>query len=234
MTRSRFYYSIYNEDLTDTKDEFGYKKDYSFSMSRIFTHFVGKRSVDHAFFSISNSLKGGGFAKNMMKNFYKQYLQSNIEQIAVHANLTLEKPINGANTWGKWGFTGDWNQISSIISNARPGKYEVQRKVVDHDTPDLELGDDHIVVTTKRKGDKYRSVVNRTIDLTQEKINKVKSEFENLRSKGGERCRLKHLYNACEKDTMLAIMQSESWGGTVDLTDPVQKKDFEENLFRVY
>lgn len=113
LSGSRFSISI-SQPANPQKDKFGFEHSVEIMMSRIFQKQDNMPIVDHSSFSVGKGLRGS-FAKNMMKSLYKQYINSNVDSIMTHANCGSDEPINGENTWGKWGFTMKTNRFESYL-----------------------------------------------------------------------------------------------------------------------
>ncbi len=243
LSSSGFNVSVIDEN-TKFVDKYGYEQTLNVNCSRNFTTRNGAPSVYHSYFAIGTGLRGGGFAKNLMKSFYKQYLNCGLKHIGVTANITSEKPVNGANTWGKWGFTmdkGNARGLANSVNNLVGKKFIVERTYINHDKKDIvtrngaDVALDPLYKITKTKGTDgdYRSLVERSYEFKQEDADRIKFLVnEQLQTK--DRIRVKELYEKVNKDAVLSALQSDNWGGTVDLGDSEQKADFEDNLFRIY
>jgi hypothetical protein len=75
----------------------------------------GVKTVYHSYFEINKDLQGGGISKEVFKNLHKQYKNSNLDKITVHANLDV-----GGYTWGRYGFSAyNMQDINDVYNKAK-------------------------------------------------------------------------------------------------------------------
>ncbi len=82
------------------------ERDFGYDNRGLFAH--------HALFTIPEELQGRGTSKAVLGAFLKQYEKIGVKTIKVYANIDV-----GGYTWGRYGFTADFNEVGSIIKNAR-------------------------------------------------------------------------------------------------------------------
>lgn len=79
--------------------------------------FQGKKGISHSYFSIDPYYQGGGFCKRMFKELYAQYVNSDVDYLSVHANLSV-----GGYTWASMGFHVNLTTARSMLGYFRKGK----------------------------------------------------------------------------------------------------------------
>ncbi|WP_411898548.1 hypothetical protein [Elizabethkingia bruuniana] len=68
-------------------------------MMRVFSIQDSKNVVEHAYLKIDPSLQGKDMTKEMFRAWYKQYANSDLDEIHVHANIDV-----GGYAWSRYGF----------------------------------------------------------------------------------------------------------------------------------
>lgn len=68
-------------------------------MIRQFSIAGGKKSVEHAYFTVPKALQGDGLAKRMLAHTVGAYQDAKIDRITVHANIDV-----GSYAWARYGF----------------------------------------------------------------------------------------------------------------------------------
>ena len=62
----------------------------------------GLKSVSHDYLTVPTSLQGQNFTKELFASLYKQYVKTGVEEMVVHANISI-----GSYAWGRYGFMAD-------------------------------------------------------------------------------------------------------------------------------
>lgn len=264
-----------NKVVTDNS---GFKCDLGVNMKRAFSG-TSNKSVYHAVFTLGktnttsdneqNPLRGG-FAKGVMTNFWEQYQNTNMSQISVTAaNESYGGgPYNGANTWGKWGFTCSKSIAENMINSAKSRFSSPKKKLVDEvvlvhkDQNDVckfkkeengavskitfENGSvtnkhgrtiETKIITKPTSDGKFRSKVLTSKVITPKDIEKMKEIYDKYfeANPEAESFRVKEWYDKMDNGVLRGILGgNDYWKGYVDLNNESQRKDFEENVNKVY
>lgn len=86
-------------------------------------------AVSHELFTLPDDLQGQGFAKDVLKAFYKQYQKMKLTQIEIYANIDV-----GGYAWGRYGFQGSVDEATAFVERAERLSYhyaEQARDVLD-------------------------------------------------------------------------------------------------------
>lgn len=146
LFRSGFSITLDNPEIS-VENKYGWKAHLGIRMNREFTNSSTANKVYHAIFVLGdgstqegyiNPLRGG-LAKTLMQNFYEQYRNSGVNNIAVSAaGQGYGVPYCGSNTWGRWGFRVTKSQWQSMLNAykakfSETGSFEtVDEKVIRH------------------------------------------------------------------------------------------------------
>ncbi|MBA4852061.1 hypothetical protein [Emticicia sp. BO119] len=86
-----------------------------FALQRTFYFGKGLKTVDHNYFELPDHVQGGGISKKLFNILYREYNNTNVEILKVHANIDI-----GGYTWGKYGFaaTDKWN-LRDVVNKAK-------------------------------------------------------------------------------------------------------------------
>lgn len=142
-----------------------------------------KKGVYHNYFKIAPKYQGGGFAKKMFKELYDQYKASNVDYLAVHANINV-----GGYTWGSMGFqTNSISAARELLGNFERQKGKLRQIRTAYVVPgkngieDFKIEDGKVLI--KREGNEFFE--NATNEKTikpefVEKHRKLQEEFEHI------------------------------------------------------
>lgn len=143
----------------------------------------GKKGVYHNYFKVAAKYQGGGFAKKMFRELYDQYKASNVDYLAVHANINV-----GGYTWGSMGFyTNNLGKARELLGGFERNKGRLRQIRNAYVLPgkdgiqELKIESGKILI--KKDGDKdFKDVTNeKTIKPENlEEYQKLQEEFEHI------------------------------------------------------
>jgi len=84
----------------------GFHNGDAFELKRVFSD----KMVEHNLFLVPEEIQGKGFAKDILKTFYKQYQKSGIKNIEIYANIDV-----GGYAWGRYGFQAQIDDVATIL-----------------------------------------------------------------------------------------------------------------------
>lgn len=150
----------------------------------------GKKGISHSFFALDPYYQGGGFCKKIFHELYKQYKDSNVDFLAVHANISV-----GGYTWASMGFHVNKRTAMEMVGWFRPGKKTVINKGETYiipgkgDCEDVKIEGDKLFI--KRKGESDFT------DVTDEKcITPMKKiEYSKIEAELNDKIKLRDLEN---------------------------------------
>ena len=182
----------------------GFKLERNFRVEKGFgspTKDEGGTSVYHAYFRVGDDVnEGGGLGKKVFRILNKQYRRAGITELEVSANIT-----SGAYAWGRYGFTADHGTAQSKVDDFRAGRTG------------------GIV-----KPDGSRETYTVTADDAR-KAKQVVQDFYNS-NPTTTRFPMDYLCQVNGGNAAKVIMNSNSWKGYLNLTDPIQRDRFESYI----
>ena len=97
-----------------------------FEVSRSFIIQDGIKSVTHSLFKLPNNLQGKGISKKMFKVMIKEYENSGVSIVNVHANIDV-----GGYCWSKYGFKIHKSNLDDLMLQLEEKSTTFAKKVKD-------------------------------------------------------------------------------------------------------